>query len=357
MPTLEIIVNDPNATVTVTKKRRGNTGQKTKRDDEPLGRRKKKSGKTKFYDLGQSPTGTTDSWSLVPNLFLEFDGHSYGNYLMADPLTLSQFKNTFLDPLIATNVTTFQSRYREIKKSVGLAYGILIQGIDVHGNPYEKDSTLPVDGWDDNGIEFTEDELNGESLILMDRFFFPLSDQKHGSLFWPIELIDRGATKVTDVYNFGADSVPYQFKNGDIVFIVPTPTLSVGISSTQGVFPISEYVVYKNMIYMFRPRQFTLPNFVYFSSQNTLDYSPTEFAALLGLVDSRSPNRNITERIYGNGSPVDFFVGGTFPASPPSFVRRGLGYDMANRAYVESGWLLAVIKQGNHFYYLWSNPA
>lgn len=318
-------------------------------------RRRRPSGKVRFYDLGQTAAGVTNPFTFLGVPYVNYgSGTQYGYWVFVENIPLAQM-NVMNNAIIANNVNQFQTLYKEIKKSVGQGYGIQIEGTDSNADPFFYDSRLSYPNWTEEGLTLTTAQLNGTELRFKDLSTSnEFADQKYGMLFTAFDVKDTVGYKITASYDYNAAVVPYEFENGDIVFFFPKIVNRGGISSSSGTFPVDFRVHYQDLIYCVRPRVFSQPNARFTAYAGEFGHLPAYFTEVHNRILALDPNRTFTLTAYGNGNVPTLADGGTFPSATPNFIPNSAWFEGAYGGGAIAGLILAVIKKGSSFYYVWS---
>jgi hypothetical protein len=215
-------------------------------------------------------------------------------------LTTGQ-KEEILTDLLLPGVNNLQNIYREVKKSNGLVFPFLVEGIDSEDTPFLYDSREEYENWtEDGGLVLTENQLLGSYQITP---VWEAPDEY--STFRPFGFRDYGAeTKSTNVFDQSADAVTFNPSAADTYFLIPTIPLAQGQHYTDvSSGGIDTRRVFLNLIYRFFPRLFDEPGAVIETDSGEME----AYTRAIGI----EPTRTFSFDVPIVGDPV-FSPGGDF---------------------------------------------
>lgn len=322
-----------------------------------LPRRSRPSG-IRIFDLARFADGSEIDFLINPILDLTSESSF-------DEIKLPKFsdfaaRDQFIFDLIENE--SFESVFYEIKQADGDFYRIALSDNENGDNPeyLTSDSTR----WTERGFKMP-DNL---TILYLDSNEDGQNQEWRINLVSPIYLID-GLQKVTNVYDFEADAVDFEFQKSDVIFWMPRLSahrVFVEYPNPTG----SDFGDFERSLgnqFRFAPRQYYLENGIdpevdptissVIASYPAEDYAAARAAALWhqnnltnqrcyeGYYDYAANEWNYSEIEPPDVLPVPPF--GVAPSAAVNITCNILGF------YEENGTLVAIVKRGNNFFYLW----
>lgn len=303
-------------------------------------------GNINFYDCGQIKSGEVwldIGWQKIPNwTFI-----SSNTYLEVDELTLSDWQD-LIDYLMLVSFEDFPATYRKLEYADAFRYGIQIyNGTDF----FSLAASNPK--WTTSGLKVPLSSANFN--LLAGSAFNTFGDISPTNISY----------KITSEFDYAAQAVSLSFNKPTDFFLVP---MIICESATSRIRFDGTLTGYLNYIYRPASRETFLDNpllnaalpnpYFTYRSLSGVPVPDTSliFDEILALLASRSGARHFK---VGTGSAAV----GDFPNGDDIFFDGdGAAISTADlidgaKATVPEGGLLAFIKQGANWYYLWQSES
>lgn len=320
---------------------------KTRREDEYLPRRLKKSSFIQFYDLGlfyNSEDG-----------FAEADFQRESTYTLDSGLGVNRSHPTdaqhqeLVDYVMSVGVENLETTYYRQGVDYSYFFRVFITCDDFF---LETDPT--AEHWSEEGLKLTDEQLSSANLTF----------QPSWTTAMPVKVKGTGKNKITASYDSGAPDVGFVPGKSDKYFFLPrlaTPTASTLLNSpASNDSLISNHRVTPRLPFVFPDEPtFHLPPVQQWAD----DLGQIEFEKakkLAALVNDAAFNIRVIRRTQVSPGVVE-----TSSIDPASFPRADhFGASPSADAFSleasflatddpPAGTLIAVIKQGSKFFYVW----
>lgn len=332
---------------------------KQRRDSDYLPRRKQIGGEMRIFDMARDANGAEIDFLISRELDLSTES-SFDTLVLPN---INDFlaRDQFLFDLIEND--NFEGAFFEVKQADADFYRIALSN-DASGGGSVEYLTSDSARWTANGFKMPD----GLSLLYLDSNENGQNQEWRLNLFSPIYILE-GIQKITNVYDFAAETVDFEFQKSDVIFWMPrlaTHRVFVEYPNPTG----SDYGDFERLLgnqFRFAPRQYYIDNGIdpdvdptissVIASYPAEDYQNARAAALWhqnNLSNQRCYqgyyDYAADEWVYSEIEPPNVLPNPPFGSSPSASVNI---FNNIVGFYEENGALTAIVKRGNQLFYLW----